>query len=240
MTALHMVEMHLNLPALLRFLRSQGMDRWAADDDLGYGIHAWLAAAFGDMAPRPWRLFHGRGQPPRILGYACHDAEDLTARMHEFADPAVLAVCPADGIASRLMPNWREGRRLAFEVQTCPIGRKARSGIEKDIFLIRADHEEGPLKREAVYCQWLREQMERAGAVSVGSVRVAGFRMVRVTRRVQGGPGERKGRSLIRPRALFRGDLTIRDGAAFSTVLARGIGRHRAFGYGMILLRPAS
>lgn len=216
------------------------MVRFAADDDLGYGIHAWLAAAFGDMAPRPWRLFHGRGRPPRVLGYARHDATELRKRIQEFADPSVSAVCPRDGIASRLMPNWREGWRLAFEVQACPVGRKSGSGLEKDIFLIRADHEYGPLDRETVYCQWIRGQLERDEALTVGTVRVAGFRMVRVTRQSQGAPGERKGKSLIRPQVLFRGDLTIRNPDAFNTVLARGVGRHRAFGYGMILLRPAS
>lgn len=235
-----MVELQLSLPALLRFLRGQGLDRLAMDDDLGYGIHAWLAAAFGDMAPGPWRLFQGRGRPPRILGYSSYEALQLQERMATFADPMAAAVCPVDGIASRPMPSWREGRRLGFEVQACPVGRKARSGIEKDIFLIRADHEQGPLDREAVYCQWLRDQLERDDALSVGGVRVAGFRMVRVTRRSQGGPGERKGRSLSRPQVLFRGELTIRDPVAFHSVIARGVGRHRAFGYGMILLRPAS
>lgn len=235
-----MVELQLDLPALLRFLRGQGLDRWASDDDLGYGLHAWLATAFGDMAPRPWRLFHGRGRPVRVLGYAPHEAADLERRLHEFADPAVVAVCLQGGIASRPMPGWREGRRLAFEVQVCPVGRKSRSGVEKDVFLIRADHESGPLDRESIYRDWIRDQLERDDAVTVDAVRLAGFRLVRVTRRLQGSPGGRKGKVLIRPRALFRGVLTVRDPVAFDGILARGIGRHRAFGYGMILLRPAS
>ena len=37
----------------------------------------------------------------------------------------------------------------------------------------------------------------------------------------------------------MRGILTITDAAAFSNLLARGVGRHRAYGYGMLLLRPA-
>ena len=35
------------------------------------------------------------------------------------------------------------------------------------------------------------------------------------------------------------GTLTVGDPDAFSRLLARGIGRHRAFGFGMLLLRPA-
>ena len=41
------------------------------------------------------------------------------------------------------------------------------------------------------------------------------------------------------PDAVMRGVLTITDPDAFSSLLASGIGRHRAYGYGMLLLRPA-
>ena len=41
------------------------------------------------------------------------------------------------------------------------------------------------------------------------------------------------------PDVVMRGVLTVTDSDAFSNLLARGIGRHRAYGYGMLLLRPA-
>lgn len=53
---------------------------------------------------------------------------------------------------------------------------------------------------------------------------------------------EKGGRRLVnleRPQALMTGEMVIADAAAFAALLARGIGRHRAFGYGMLLLRPA-
>src|SRR5690554_1212095 len=111
-----MVELHLDLPALLRFLTAQGLDPGRGDEDLGYGVHAWLGAAFGDLAPRPWRLFLGQGRPPRVLGYAARDAGELRQRLEEFAAPGVLAVCSPETIASKPMPAWREGRRLAYEI----------------------------------------------------------------------------------------------------------------------------
>ena len=37
----------------------------------------------------------------------------------------------------------------------------------------------------------------------------------------------------------MQGILTVTDSAAFAALLARGVGRHRAYGYGMLLLRPA-
>ncbi|MFG1332515.1 type I-E CRISPR-associated protein Cas6/Cse3/CasE [Xanthobacter autotrophicus] len=38
--------------------------------------------------------------------------------------------------------------------------------------------------------------------------------------------------------AVLVGTLTVRDAQAFAALLARGVGRHRAFGYGMLLLSP--
>ena len=37
----------------------------------------------------------------------------------------------------------------------------------------------------------------------------------------------------------MRGVLTITDSEAFASTLAQGIGRHRSYGFGMLLLRPA-
>jgi len=243
MNPFYMIELQLDLPALLRFLASQGLNRSDDDDDLGYGVHAWMAAAFGELAPQPWRLFVGKSRPARVLGYAAHDAAELRQRLLEFADPSVVAVCaePDTAIASREMPAvWRTGRRLAFEVQCCPVARKARTGVEKDLFLVRADHRGAPgLRRDAVYCEWGREQLERHDAARVDAIRLEGFRLVRQTRKDRESGERRVCRRIVRPQALLRGELTVRDPEAFAALLRRGVGRHRAFGYGMLLLSPA-
>lgn len=244
MNPLYMVELRIDIPALLRFIHQQGHDTGRNDEDLGYGVHAWLSAAFGQQTIRPWRLLHDNRRPPRILGYTREDAQALRRRLHEFAEPSVYAVCPDPGerIATRKMPRWDSGRRLGFEVQCCPVGRKAGSGIEKDIFLIRADATEGKetLNREAVYCDWIRERLERNNACSVTKAGLAGFRLVRQSRQTQKNRSLREKRRLIRPLALIRGELVINNPESFEALLSHGIGRHLAFGYGMLLLRPAS
>ncbi|GHE81823.1 hypothetical protein GCM10019059_44550 [Camelimonas fluminis] len=48
----------------------------------------------------------------------------------------------------------------------------------------------------------------------------------------------RKGRRIEGPDATFHGSLVVTDPEAFTILLARGVGRHRAYGYGMLLLRP--
>lgn len=242
MITLHMVELRPNLAALLRFLSDQGLGPHEGDEDLGYGIHAWLTAAFGDLAPKPWRLLLDRRRPPRILGYALADAEALREHLHSFADPGVFAVLtdPAAAVASKPMPSWRPGRRLAFELQCCPVGRKSASGVEKDLFLIEADRAgDRALNRETVYCAWARERLQRDQASEVTDIHLAGFRLIKLMRQGHSRDGQRQQSYLIRPQALLRGHLVVGNAEAFTRVLAHGIGRHRAFGYGMLLLRPA-
>ena len=239
MKPLYMIEMSLDPIALHKFLHLQGFARRPEDIDFGYGIHAWLGAAFGLLAPKPWRLFMDRRRPPRLLGYASHDADELREYMAAFADPVAARVCGVSGdIASKAMPFIGAGRSLGFEVLCCPVGRKTGSGIEKDIFLIAADNTEtDELDRSSVYCKWILERLEQRG-VSVSSVELSGFKHVRQMRQTNRVDGRRRVRYLIRPHAEFRGILTVTDPEGFRELLMTGVGRHRAFGYGMILLRP--
>lgn len=241
MSGLYMVEIRPDLGALLRFLHGQGLDIGDHDEDLGYGVHAWLAAAFGQGTIRPWRLLHDRRRPTRILGYTTRDAAELREQLAAFAEPSVYAVCPdlERDILTRPMPTWLPGRLLAFEVQCCPVGRKSGSGVEKDIFLISADHgHRNDLDRESVYTAWAAERLERNNACSVRSIRLDGFRLVRQLRKTQPSENGRSRARLVRPMALIRGELVVGDPDSFNAMLAGGIGRHVAFGYGMVLLSP--
>lgn len=180
-------------------------------------------------------------RPPRILGYTSHDASALRQRIVEFAEPGAFQVCPEPQlmIASRVMPTWQKGRKLGFQALVCPIGRKARSGIEKDLFLIHADSQgaDAELCREKVYCDWAKQRFNNY-SVNVDSIRLAGFRLVQQGRPIQTSDGKRVLRPIVRPQALLEGKITIEDPNKFTLLLQHGIGRHRAFGYGMILLRP--
>ncbi|WP_295586597.1 type I-E CRISPR-associated protein Cas6/Cse3/CasE [uncultured Lamprocystis sp.] len=243
-TPLNMVQLHPDPAALLRFLAGQGQHH-AADSDLGYGVHAWLAATFGVLAPRPFRLHldAGHRKPPKLLAYSPHGREALLDQARTFAEPAARAVCPLDeGLAVAALPgpeHWQPGRRLGFEILACPVTRRARTGVERDCFLREADRA-GPdagLDRAAVYCDWLAARIEEAAAVETCDL--AAFHLVQQFR--QGHQAGRHGRGrahLVRPAALLRGVLRIVDGAAFHGQLARGVGRHGAFGYGMLLVRP--
>ena len=40
------------------------------------------------------------------------------------------------------------------------------------------------------------------------------------------------------PDVIIHGNVTVKDQTLFQQVLRKGIGRHKSFGYGMLLLRP--
>lgn len=239
---MYLIEIRPDLSALLRFGEGQAVDRAHGDEDWGYGIHAWMAAAFGSTAPKPWRFLWDQRRPPRILGYSDFPADALRQHLHEFADPGACAVTahPETDILSRSMPRLLSGRTLGFEVQGCPVGRQDGTGVEKDFWLLRQEASSDSITRDAAYRAWLTERMARNGAVTLGQTSLQGFRLVHQTRKTQAVDGKRKKSRLTRPQALFRGELTVGDAEAFATLLRHGIGRHRAFGYGMLLLRPRS
>jgi CRISPR system Cascade subunit CasE len=240
-----MLQLHLDPAALLRFLTAHGLNR-EADGDWGYGLHAWLMATFGALAPRPFRLYMDpRNQkPPRLLGYSAHGREELLDQALSFAEPTARAVCPLEqDLALAPLPGpdrWRPGRRLGFEVLACPVARRSRDGAERDVFLHHADRApaEAGLSRESIYRDWLTTQFASAAAIETAALER--FHLVRQLRRGRIGEARQRSRArLTRPAAILNGVLNVLDGAGFQALLSRGIGRHRAFGYGMLLVRPA-
>lgn len=240
--SLNMLQFDLAPSPLLGFLRGQGLSHHLGDD-LGYGVHAWLVATFGQLAPRPFRLqldANGMGTL-RLLAYSNQGKEALLAAAKSNARADARQVCDldADLRAARLPETWAPGREFGFEVLVCPVTRKSRSGVEKDVFLQRADHADPTtaLDRWQVYADWLGERL--AGAAILRNVETRGFQLVGQTRATQRqGHGPRTRHILRRPEALIAGRLQVADGTSFERLLARGVGRHRAFGYGMLLLRP--
>jgi CRISPR system Cascade subunit CasE len=225
-----MLELRIDPEALISFAQNQGINR-NRDEDLGYAMHAWTKALFQELAPKPFRLLQGRAL--RFLAYSQHASGVLRDQAQTFANPLALGVTRIDDLqyAKQMPEQWKAGRRLGFEVLFCPTSRK--DGHEKDLYrhyLERQPQGTETDSREKVYSDWLVSQF--AGAARLETVRMEHFRFVSQYRR-----GIKV--KLQRPQVSVRGVLQIEDSDRFSDLLARGIGRHRAFGYGMLLLRPA-
>lgn len=230
MSDLHLLRIPVDAPRLLRFAVASGITQ--EDETLGYTLHAWLAALFGPQAPKPFRYLEKRGE---LLAYAHTDAHTLLAHARTFAGPLAWAALDAEGVASKPMPDtWTPGRRLRLEVLTCPVARKGDE--EKDVFLRALDRlgEDAPNRSDAYRAWFARQWVE---AVRLERVDLVGMTArSRLLRRARNGTNRLH--IVERPQALFAAEAVIRDGEKFGELLARGIGRHRAFGFGMILLSP--
>jgi CRISPR system Cascade subunit CasE len=252
MTAgLHLIRMSIDAQKLYGFARQAHLP--ARDFDEGYAVHALLAALFDHgastedrVAPKPFRVLDPTKRVVSVLGYAGLDHHALAGRARSFADPLAWDVCDLDALVSKPMPAFERGTTLGFSVRVCPVRRVAKRGhqrkdrAEVDAFLAKVwevDDPEQQLDREAVYRDWLRAQIEKDAAARLIHASLESFRLGRQHRRTQG--EQRRGARVSHPEAQFEGTLQVEDPTAFAARLARGLGRHRSFGFGMLLLEPA-
>lgn len=219
--------------------------------DIDDAVHGLLRAVFGPEAPQPFRYLNGE-----LLAYTTLDPRALAEKLAG-ADPRTRgclglseSVAGVGGYSLRRIPSeWPEGMLLGFEVRLRPTVRSARG--EQDAFLHAVAQSRGaPVEREAVYCAWLRQHLAVSpdvprepwqGAVEVLDVEMKAFRRSKVVRRSHAAAGERRRSSVVDgPDAVLKGRLRVTDPTAFEHLLARGVGRHRSFGFGMLLLGRAA
>ena len=242
---LYMVQLALETPGLFEAARQRRLP--VRDIDTGYLVHCRLVDLFGDEAPKPFVVEGSQGRLLRVLGYGRNDAPTLTEAARRYASPDAFSSCRWP-ISTKAMPEaWPPGHQLGFEVRFCPVVRvssdnsRQGAGAEVDVFLRAcSEHErreaEGKMDREAVYRDWLARELARGGAATPLTGEMVNFRLARLLRRTQG--MDRASALTTRPDVTIRGTLRIDDGPAFSELLARGIGRHRSFGFGMLRLVP--
>ncbi|MDE0164196.1 MAG: type I-E CRISPR-associated protein Cas6/Cse3/CasE [Bryobacterales bacterium] len=199
-----------------------------------------------------------------LLGYTRAPLETLRSLV-QFADDELRTTVNWEGARSKPMPSrWPKNLRLRFDLRACPVRRIMKplttreylklqpttfcKGRELDAFQVAAARRpprSEPPAREQVYIEWLEERLasqpERPQAVALvpNSLRVEAYRSVRLLRRPRGENGRRAPQWLTRPDVHFTGLLDITSPDTFSDLLARGVGRHCGFGFGMLLLKPA-
>ncbi len=247
---LHLVRLVLDRRALVRLAARH---RLAHNVDEGYVLHAGLAQLFAvssEPATVPLSSFtvddnyptdQRRPDEAYVLGYAAEAGAALAGRMGP-SRAELVRVCKSTAV-----PTFSVGQRLGFRARVCPIvrtkvagerplgvdrrGRMKSREIDAFIHATLGLSKETYVSRETVYVDWLRKQLEGGGACTLDGAKLAEFRRDVMPRK----GGEK---AIERPNAVMEGTLTVTDPALFRALLARGLGRHRAFGFGMILLRP--
>lgn len=238
---LHMIQMSPDMISAAHWAKQNGV----SGTDEGYLFHALLRACFDTLAPKPFALMGGANEISKLLAYAQHSAADLVTHAQMFAEPLAMQSLGLDSLRAKIMPAlFARDTRLGFEVRVRPVVRTGRgtgehAGKERDAFLaaIRDLPDDKSVDRITVYRHWL------ARALAPGAEIVAAdpldHRQTRVSRR--GAPDAEQRRVFTSPRGPdvhFSGLLKVVDEESFAALLARGVGRHRAFGFGMLLLRP--
>ncbi len=237
-----------NLQMVRAQIESRDFRRWMGDRrlrDPDHAMHCLLTECFGELAPKPFRTILPRdGSNGVLYGYGRSDASVLRDSVAMCADPLQSRVLPGDKLDTKSMPNfWQVGKQLGFETRVRPVVRRSRNAESRpekecDAFLWEAlKHPEGGMNRsrEQVYTEWLSEQFDRRGGsrLEPEHTKLVSFQRTRAFRKAQPAFRHTEG-----PDAVIRGILTITDAESFADLLAKGIGRHKAYGYGMMLLRP--
>jgi CRISPR system Cascade subunit CasE len=262
MSALHLICFPISLPQLGRWAAQRnygftlrrgpkGQERGAGFDE-GRAIHHLLAETLGPGVLQPFRQFVAPdGKQSQVYVYSRLDAAALRDAANSHALPEASTICDLTQLGAKVMPEqWRSGRRLGFEIRVRPVSRLLKpltvadgtfpKGAEVDAFLIEALRsfptgeaaEASMLKagrsREAVYRDWLALRLKGAATLQPG-VRLTRFQRLRAARKSYSPDG---------PDAVLQGDLIVDDPAGFQKLLSQGIGRHKTYGYGMLLVRP--
>ena len=230
---MHLVQLPINITKAVRHL--QAFLRPSALEDDSLVLKTALTEALDGPVVRPWAVHARRGATLTIVGYSDLAAEQVNER-RALALPSVQA---AIGEALSVeMPPLKPGSRFQYSVRFVPTIRVTPTGNkrhgERDAFLVAADEAgpDGKLTRDLVYRDYLENKLSGA---SIETCRLESFRLARLVRPKVEGHGNK-----TMPEAVLGGVLEITDPETFSAVLRAGVGRQRAYGYGMIRLQPAS
>ncbi len=243
-------------------LEIENLARWSAERGLvqrgnivkgfdeGRALHHLLDELFGPKTIRPFRLLVSPGgHAANLYGYSKHSHKQLQEMVAIHGLPEHIKVVQPARLESKKMPSvWKREQRLGFDLRVRPVRRlkstlengdnSIRKGAELDAFLIEALrlHPKDKLgmancarSRELVYLDWLEARFGGGAEIDRVATRLASFKRTCISRGSSGPEG---------PDVVFHGALAIKDPEHFKELLSRGIGRHRAYGYGMILLRP--
>jgi len=239
--SLHLVELPVEPAALHRWAGHRDLPGRGRDE--GLVLHHLLTEVFGPGTLQPFRLMVApRARNATLYAYTAQSADQLRTGAEATIPPTASEVIALDRLRSlpRPVESWRAGMRLGFDLKARPVvrllkpleaGRETFSkGAEVDAFLAETVRNDQARPREAVYLDWLAARFGDAATLEPPVSRLASFQRTRITR---------GGRSIEGPEAVFHGTLTVTDPVRFAEMLARGVGRHRAYGYGMLLLRPS-
>ena len=226
-------------------------------EDVDHAMHCLLTEIFGDKALRPFRLIASPRLPMGTLyGYAHEDGSEMQVHAQLIADPIQAAIFDLNKpITAKKMPQLSKiarGSRLGFEVRIRPTYRRpyysngplnySRQHEHDAYHAYLRDHHsfdyrpQAPAEinhiRHQAYGGWLFRhfRQQKGASLEPYTFNIISYRRVPVVRKFGTPP-------ILGPDVTCRGNFIVEDPERFEQLITNGIGRHRAYGYGMILFR---
>jgi CRISPR system Cascade subunit CasE len=237
-----------DLAALTQWAAATGQR--ALREDPGYALHAALRATLGELAPKPFALLERPGSQ-QLIGYTTASEPALREALAaaDLTDPLAAQALglhhPTQVVIKPMPATWTTGQRLSFETRVAPVvrSRTAQGGrypeIDAAFHPALAGDDLG--NREVAHGRWLARELTRDGAAQLLSHHAVAFSLSAIAPRTFAADPKQARRQThggLLPDLTVRGQLQVQDPQAFAALLARGLGRHRSFGYGCLLLAP--
>lgn len=233
MNDLFLIKSHVDI----EYIQSWGRrhQHLVAHGDFGYVIHALLEMLFRKHRPNS---FYFNNSCRSLYFYTYLNELQIEQQLSDRNKPALSGLglaklnheCEIINITSTIKAN----QNLSFQIQTSPTKRLTGSRAEVDVFSAKEGSE---IERQFAYQDWLRSHLATSGVceVNVESVAIKQHSVHRRESRSQHS-GCRKKVVIDIPVATFTGKLKVDTSQCFLETLSRGVGRQKAFGFGMLRL----
>lgn len=231
----HLIHFNLN-PRRFGAWSATRSPRGAEGGDPQHMMHVLLSALFGKGLAQPFRLFEPQTGDWSVYAHSVMSAEELARTANLVGTPEMLSIISIGDMWGKPLPTQvPAGTRIGFDVRLSPMMRTEKA--EQDAYAAMAkqlfpDDPDGMaragLTREGVYRDWFAKRLEGAGELE--EVRMSSFRRV---------PMFRSGHRFTAPEIVLHGDLRVTDPERFRALHHHGVGRGKAYGFGLLLLRPA-
>ena len=219
----------------------RNMARWSSarnHSDPDRAMHCLVNESFSkEFAPRPFFLQMSQTaarQHGILLGYTSADAATLKSTAEYYQHQPHKTIIDPDSIKTRAVPSeWEPGKRIKFQVRIMPTTRQSIYGSgEKTTEIDPYMNYQGNMPREQFYCTWLHKKFKVQGGMTTDpeNMNMTQFNVRRVKR-------QRTQSWIPGSEVTIIGSAEVGDPAKFLELLRSGIGRHRGFGYGMVLVK---
>lgn len=196
--------------------------------DTDYLIHSFLEETFGPRMVKPFCV------PPemqrindqiRIVGYSDSTSEQLTEFAKEVAPVGFFNAIVGDVQHKPMPADWKLGAAYLLTARMAPVTRSSRG--DKTLLPIAGDD---TLER------WVAEKFEKTMAVQVvGLPKLLSLKNTTSYRSCATGSHT----MIPVPDMWVQMSVRVANSEMFTSLIRQGVGRHRSFGFGMVLVSKA-